>query len=190
MSRKRILIDCDGVLADFTVSCVKLINERLNRSHNIEDVTQWDIFKNFSIKEHEHILDQAINENGFCKNIPVLPGAHEAIEKIEKDFGNVYIVTAPHRAHSWVYERTNWLSHHFGISRYRIVYTHAKHVIQGDALIDDSRKNLAMWAEHHINGLPILWERTYNKVPRDNDSSTLINVNDWSQVFKALEKIK
>jgi len=188
MSKKRILVDCDGILADFNLSCIKLINDKLGTNHKLHSLTDWDIFKVLNIKEHEHILDDAINNEKFCLNLSVFPGAVEALQKLEKDCGNVYIVTAPHRAQAWVHQRSEWLYQHFGITRDRVVYTHSKHVITGDVLIDDSAKNLKYWMEHHPTKLGIIWDRTYNQRYHHNPNYPPTRVRSWDEVFEHISQ--
>lgn len=189
MGRNRILIDCDGVLSDFNHSCVNLINDKLGLNHTTDDIKTWDTFKHFGVKEQEHILDNAINNENFCKNMPVLPGAKQAVERLRRDYGDVYVVTAHHKAQMWVFERTHWLEHHFGITRSHLVYTHAKEVVKGDVLIEDSAKNLTKWTREFDKGIPILWDRSYNQHSDVSEIPNLTRVSSWNDVFETLDRL-
>lgn len=182
MSRRRILVDVDGVLADFTAGTIKLIEEKLGEKRDYEQVTQWDVFESFGLKEHEHLLEHAIEHEGFCKSLPPVAGAKDAVELIEKEFGNVYAVTSPHHVSTWPGQRSEWLIEHMNIPRERQVHTKAKHIVAGCVLIDDSGRNLKEWVSHWPDGLPILVDHPWNRF-----DAGFCRVHSWDDVFDRIE---
>src|SRR5260221_9065117 len=146
--RPRILLDCDGVIADFINPTLDLIYEKTGVRYLESAITEWNVFKALGITQLEHILDDAIAAGGFCSSFPLLPGAKEAVDHL-REIGDVYVVTSPYDSPWWVTERASWLKRHFGFLKSHTVYTSAKHVVSGDALIDDGEKNLIPWLEHN-----------------------------------------
>lgn len=181
--RPRILVDCDGILADFVASALKLINDHTGEDHTHDEIVQWDVFKALGKKDIEHILDNAVANGGFCAALEVLPGSVSAIEKLRRR-GDVFIVTSPYDAPNWVYERTRWLERHFGFHKKQIVNTSSKFVVSGDVLVDDSDKNLQEWLDHHSQGLALLWDRPWN---RQATPDGVHRVNDWDTLIQRVD---
>lgn len=182
-----VLLDCDGVLADFTGAYLDLVYEFTGERFAHADVTHFKIadaafFKDVSTR-HPNLrfsIDQHITQSPtFCRNLAVLPGSQAAVERIRKTGARVYCVTSPwHSSPYWQYERTKWLSEHFGFKPSEVVSTNDKRIVAGDILVDDKLDNLTDW--HH--GLPLLWDAPYNQYP-----THIARVTDWEQVHRYVE---
>lgn len=183
MRKRTILLDCDGILSDFVSPALELVYNHTGDRHYVSEIVQWDVFAAIGKKQHEHILDKAVKESAFCSNLPVMFGAQEAVESL-RQLGEVYIVTSPYHAPSWVYERTLWLEKHFGFTRKQIVNTPAKHLVMGDVLVDDSEKNLKDWKETNPDGLAILWDSPWN---RHVDHVGVRRLYDWDSVVETIK---
>ena len=92
----------------------------------------------------------------FCYRLEVLSGSQFAVDYIEDHIGDVYIVTSPFKAPTWVYERNAWLAENFGIPNERIIHAKSKYVVCGDALVDDSLSNLKDWKAAWPDGAGVL----------------------------------
>lgn len=123
IGRKTILIDLDGVVADFETSATKYANDT--------GIT----FKEFS--------DQKIYSNlpGFYLGLDLVPGAKEIIMKLDK-FYDIIFVSAP----SWnntncFTEKRVWIEKHFGswAAKKMDLSFHKGHYM-GHYLIDDRTK--------------------------------------------------
>jgi|DEB0MinimDraft_6_1074348.scaffolds.fasta_scaffold05300_6 5'(3')-deoxyribonucleotidase len=138
----RILLDCDGVLADFGKGFAALAREQ-----GI-DYTQprcWDVFKGLSRNERKR-MERAVLQPGFCRSLPVVPGARDMVDGLRSDGHDVYCVTAFWFDHpTWTAERTAWLESNMGIDRRRVVHTHAKALVYGDVFVDDKVSHVREW---------------------------------------------
>lgn len=187
MKKADILLDCDGILSDFVTPALELVFNHTGDRHTVDEITQWDVFKAIGKKEHEHILDHAVCNGGFCASLPVMPGSQEAVEELRK-LGDVYIVTSPYDAPAWVYERTKWLGKHFGFTKKQVINASPKFMVMGDVLVDDSGSNLIDWSakmkSKKIHGLPILWDRPWNA---DVSHVDLRRVFDWNNAIECIK---
>lgn len=179
--RHRVLVDCDGVLADFTSAALDLIEERTGDRHTHDEVRKWNVFKAVDKLHLEHVLEDAVEREGFCLRLKPLPGAKTLMKTLEERY-EVFIVTSPFLARNWVYERTRWLEGHFGIPAERVVHAKSKHVVYGDALIDDSGKNLRAWHSAWPEKLPILMDMPYNQ-----GDTEFQRAKDWQDVIRFLK---
>ena len=159
----RILVDCDGVLADFASAALDLIEERTGDRHTHEELVHWDVFKSVDKAHLEHVLQDAVEHEGFCLGLKPFDGARTFMKVLKDRYEEVYILTSPFVAREWVYERTRWLEGHFGIDPRDIVHAKDKKVVFGHALIDDSGKNLRSWGGAWPEGIPILMDAPYNQ---------------------------
>lgn len=166
MQTPRILLDCDGVIADFLTSALKVLNGKLglegSARFNESHIVQWDICKSIGKPEMWKDINEAASQKGFCTNILPYDHAKEGVKKIQS-LGKVYVVTSPLSTPHWVFERGEWLKEHFGIEKPNVVHTEAKHIIVGDFLIDDKLDNILAWAAHHPTSLGLLWDAPYNQ---------------------------
>lgn len=180
------MVDCDGILSDFVTPTLELIYLHTGDRHTHEEITQWDVFAATGKKQHEHILTDAVTRGGFCASLPVLAESQDGVEKLRK-LGDVYVVTSPFDAPSWVYERTKWLEKFFGFTKKQIVNTAAKYVVAGDVLIDDSERNLKEWKEHMdelgIDALPVLLDSPWN---RHVDHDGVHRVHNWDTLVESV----
>jgi|SRR5690606_2798949 len=180
--KHRILLDCDNVLSDFTSSVLQLIEERTGVSFSNEDIKTWNIFKAINRPDLEHILADAIDREGLCIKMKPLPGAKELVDALRHRY-EVYVVTSPFLGRGWAYERTRWLQCHFNIQPDRIVHTESKFLVKGDALVDDSGRNLKAWTAEWPGGVPILYDALYNQ-----DDVGFLRARNWFEVIKILEE--
>ncbi len=156
MSRHRILLDCDDILADFTGGMLRWISDQTGFVIDREDIDNWNVFDDLGIIHLRKDFDRHVKLGEFCYNLKVLPGAWCAVDYIRKHIGDVYIVTSPFKAPTWVYERNAWLNENFDISDERIIHAKSKYVVCGDALVDDSLSNLKGWKAAWPSGAAIL----------------------------------
>ena len=158
----RILVDCDGVLADFVGRFLERVNARLGTMHRREDVTEYNISRALGWTPEQEHQAYSVVEPGFCTGLDVLPGAREGVEALQR-FGEIYVVTSPWLSCStWEHERRQWLERHFGIPALRVISTEAKYVVSGDVLIDDKVEHLDAWAHDQRCGWPLLWLTPHN----------------------------
>lgn len=167
---KRLLLDVDGVLANFTKTAVDLINRMFDRSYATEQVTKFSIEDSLglSARERERWTTRLTSTPGACASIEPYEGAIEAVDRLGRLLP-VYAVTAPwHTSPTWVYERTMWLQRHFGIPPQRVIPTHAKYAVRGLVLVDDRLKHLESWCAENVEveayeSVGVLWRTPHNR---------------------------
>lgn len=182
--RPIILLDVDEVLADFESPYLRIVNEVAGLNIRPEDRTEWEVLATVPEEFHEAIRERA-QEEGFCRNLAILPGAQDAVEKL-RAIGQVYAVTSPWDGHkTWCWERTEWLKEHLGFKKTEVLHVSAKQIIRGNVFIDDRPDNLTEWAKFsRINCLALLWDRPFNRSNRD-----LMRVGSWDQVLRLLSTV-
>lgn len=162
MRKPRVLLDVDGVLADFLTPSFAILNRLSGLSHVAADLKEWDLFSLFPRTVEDAFYDEC-NKPGFCSSLPVLPGAVEFVAGL-REVADVYIVTSPmNHNQTWTWERQQWLKQHFDVPHRHIVHTSAKYLCVGDVLIDDRPLNIEEWEREHAKGVGALWDAPYNK---------------------------
>ena len=119
MRDKILYVDMDGVIVDFNSGISKLSDQELNQF-----IGKYD--------EVPHI---------FSKMDP-LPNAIDSVNKLI-DHYNVYILSSsPWENRTALNDKLDWIKTHFGIKlRKKVIFSHNKHLNQGDFLIDDRTAN-------------------------------------------------
>jgi len=132
--RELIFIDMDGVLADAEAG-MKVWSDKLG-------MTTTELFK----KKLYHMP-------GFYADLPLMPGAVEAFEKLCEKY-EVYILTAPSWENPSCYtDKRLWVEKYLGESAYkRLIISNDKSLFTGRALIDDRTKyGVTKFGGEHIH---------------------------------------
>lgn len=184
MKKPRVLLDVDGVLADFLQPAFTTLNTLAGTNHHPSQQVEWDVFSLFDEAAHGPSFFRACNQRGWCRSIPVYDGAKEGYAQLA-NVADVYVVTSPmNHNETWTHEREAWLLEHFGIPHKRIVHTSAKFLVKGDVLIDDKPSNVSDWLEHHPTGLGLLWDQTYNR-----QATAGVRVTSWAEALDRLKRL-
>jgi 5'(3')-deoxyribonucleotidase len=183
--KPRLLLDVDGVLADFHTPCIAIINRLMSTNFKVEDFETWDIFDALKVPADvkAKVYDE-MNKTGWCTDIGVYPGAKDGVDSL-REVADVYICTAPMRGPTWASERDRWLMKHFGFSTRQIIHTSAKYVCAGDFLVDDKVDNLVKWGERHPHGHPIFWMRPQHSSHKWDGLST----HDWDELCEMVRQL-
>jgi 5'-nucleotidase len=182
MSRPILLLDVDGVLADFVGPTLDYVNTAWGYRAQRDDVKCWDI---------GHALDLAIERRvalrrfwtrpGFCRHLPVLPGALEAVDTL-KQYAEIHLVTTPlANCPTWQHEREIWIERYFGISADYVHHCYHKRIVDGDVLVDDGVHNIQAWSSWRGRApwaRALLWTASHNTTSNDG-----IRVHGWDQVI-------
>lgn len=186
------LLDCDGVLADFLGSFLSCLNQYSDLKITSDMATDWHITRSPEIARRlgelgdagwaEDAAWAAVKRPGFCRNIRALPGAREAVARLSS-VADVHVVTSPYSGNpTWMSERETWLFEEMGIHHGKIVHTGAKHLVRGDVFVDDREENVAAWEEAWPEAATILWKVPSNAhVGRSTDT--------WDDVHRAVEAV-
>jgi len=156
-----ILLDIDGVLADFCTAYLAVLNRQTGRRHVPADVTTWQFHDSVASKLEDHNVWAEAGRRGFCRDLAAYPGADDFLARL-RIYGRVVAVTAPASTAYWASERTDWLRCR-GFATKDIVLAHDKTLVQGDILIDDSAANVRAYAQAHPDREVALLDRPWNQ---------------------------
>jgi 5'-nucleotidase len=185
----RVLLDCDGVLADFIGPVLDLVYLVTDRRHTHEQVDRFDFAAclDLSPDEKRAVRDVISGTEGWWRSLPVLPRAQDGVRRL-REVADVYVVTSPwNSCKTWLYEREAWLKEHFGIPHSHVLAGSAKHLVDGNMLVDDRTETLTRWRDCHqynvdgsIVALPVLWETPHNRLDGWDGTST----RSWDDVIR------
>ena len=160
--QKIILVDQDNVIAD-----------QFGKFHEILRKEHPEIYSTYTGKsssfqfeqdfapEHAEAIFEVRRKVGFFRSLPLIPGAREALETIERSGHIVRIVTAPIRTPHSASEKLEWIAEYLGVEWCaKTIITRDKTLIRGDLLIDDNPNvtgSLRPLWEH------ILYDQPYNQ---------------------------
>ena len=158
----KILVDIDGVCADFASLYLRRLRNLTGRVHFLAEVTNWDFTKCVSsLREDQLVWESIAAHEGLVAGLRELPQALPTICRWRAAGHRVVAVTHPaRRAPDWGYERTEWLLAR-GWAEDDIVLCKDKSLVPGDFLIDDSRANVQRWASVHPTGRGLLMQQPW-----------------------------
>ncbi len=144
-----ILLDVDGVVADFvggaTRLCAEVGHKLVVDCHDFTDKLQRDhrdVWRHYMKRSAEVGFCGGLREYGRGAEGEGILGFVEALQEL----GDVVAVTSPlsHSPH-WHYERLEWLTMWAGIQRQNVIFAKRKDLVVGDFLIEDNFANLEAW---------------------------------------------
>lgn len=174
MSKLRIAIDMDDVMADASASILQLYNNEFSTNFKDEDFTE----KSFYEVAGDNYLQirPKLFEKGFFRNLSVKDKAIEVVEGLNAKY-EVFIVSAAMEFPNSLFEKHQWLEEYFPyLSWKQIVLCGDKNIINADIMIDDHEKNLK-----NFNGEKLLFDAMHNR--------TLVGykrVHNWNEVAQIL----
>lgn len=150
-----ILVDVDGVVAQFYQSMLKHVsriaavrfygNEKLANSLRYSDVTTYWCYDQMP-EEHVRIAKEVTSQDGFWQNLPEVPLAVEAINKLHKQHTVIFVTHPTTTCPTWAAARLQWLQRRFPwVTPDSLIVTAAKQYVDGDVLIEDAAHNLESW---------------------------------------------
>lgn len=184
----RVLLDVDGVLADWLRFYVEQVNRICGTNFKQEDAKSWDVEEAFDISgQKRKQVHQIISRPGSCYGLQAIPGALEGVNWL-RDIPEVRIayVTAPwNSSTTWAYERREWLKDKgFLQPEDSLVFTRDKYLVAGSVFIDDKPANVEAWQKANPNGSGLVWSQPYNYV------SDLPRLRNWEELVQHIQWLK
>ncbi len=184
----RILLDCDGVLADFVGYVLDTILEQTGREYTHADVTEWDFGNLLETAEERRALWMALKAPGVAQELRPIPGAAAAVEALRLAGHDIHVVTSPMPdCPTWTYERELWLRDYMGIERKRVIHASNKNLVAGDVLVDDNWDNVRGWvtAQPDVGDAPrrpygVLVDAPYNRRPLHGRVVRVAGITDFA----------
>ena len=134
------LVDCDGVLADFAGSILRVIGKEDAK------INQWSFFDQWG-PTYRRLIMSMMRDGGFWKKLSPLPGAKEFVNLLKKEGYRVVCVTTPWEScRSWEFIRRRWVREYMGIPPEDLVYVRDKSLVTGDFLVEDKYENALKYA--------------------------------------------
>lgn len=183
----RIGFDIDNVICNTTECVVNYINERLPEVNlKMEDLHFYWVEKNIP-KEYQWIGEVAFSDSKMWKNVKLIEGAAEVIEKLYKEGHSIYFVTATtaenfRKKLSFLQRSFPFLSEHY-IKRHSISIKE-KQLLDLDVLVDDYQENL-MGKRTYTS---LCYDYPWNRGVKDN-GDTFRRVYNWSQIYDVIQEI-
>lgn len=195
--RKRVLLDCDGIIVDFAQGLINALHKATNGEVNltVNDFPSWDMYGRLDELEAEgrfgtltnvRKLATAISRlTGFCESLPIYEAAQEGLPKIieahKAGLLDLFVVTAPFDTNpTWVFERNRILKT-FDLDAKQVIHAGAKYPIAGDLFIDDKDTHLDEWLLHN-DGAVFLWDTPHNR----NDGKNHKRLKTWKELHEIL----
>lgn len=136
----RILVDMDGVLADFEAAFLESWREQHPDKLHIplEQRTTFQVTDQYPV-EWRDLVGQVYCAPGFFRNLRPIEGGIEALKEMRERGWDVFICTSPLKNYeNCVLEKFQWVDEHLGRDwANRIILTRDKTLIRADILIDD-----------------------------------------------------
>lgn len=140
MERTLILVDQDGVLADFDGALYEVLDD-LGHDTSEFEATAWDYTEDVLRQygpDAVAALDAAWRSPGFFRRLEVIEGAVEAIEGLLDVGFEVAVCTAPSLENpTCASDKLWWIARHFPRLERHVTLATDKTLVQGDVLIDD-----------------------------------------------------
>ncbi len=185
--RPTILVDCDGVLADFVEATLDAIQDETGKRFSFKEINQFDIGRALGLEPDEvKKMVARICTESFCRDLAAFEGAREGLDAL-REIGNVYCVTSPFRSPFWMYERQMWLEEQMGFTKANTFHTSAKYLVRGDYLVDDKLDTLVEWEKRNPGGHGVLVKAPWNQPTADRSYSVEVAPNKFELPWRGLE---
>ena len=156
-----ILLDVDGVCADFT-GMVRRIVASIGGTMP-DPVTEWDFIKALP-RDVRYAVEDALEGDGPWMDMEPIPGALDAVKAFRNAGHRVVFVTSPWASCTdWAYIRTGWLRRNMGAGMQDVVIASAKELVRGDVFVDDKPENVLGWMKQNPRRAVMLWDAPYNQ---------------------------
>jgi 5'-nucleotidase len=171
MTKKRILVDMDHVMADITSQYIKWY----------KDLTGVEVDRDSLMGKPEdqafprpELIREFLYRPGFFRNAKVMPGSQQVMKALNETY-EVFVVSAAMEFPQSLSEKYEWLQEHFPFIHWRqVIFCGSKKPVTGDFMIDDHLKNL-----NNFQGEKLLFTATHNV---NFESQEYTRVNNWEAV--------
>ena len=200
--KTKLLLDIDGVLADFYVAFIRYLNQ--THGTNIDEsnepteynIDEWCI--GIDPADIGKIIQKWLANGGY-KTLPIYTGAKQFVYKLMDKY-DVYIVTArigdfhmnlPQQVRDGIKRDTyEWFQKH-GIPSDGIFFEHKKvdfcKAYDISIIIEDKLDTVISAANEGMKA--ILIDRAYNRVPRQRNHPNITVTYNYDEVLNQLEQL-
>jgi 5'(3')-deoxyribonucleotidase len=169
--RQRIAIDMDEVTADALSRHLSLYNAEFQASLTPGHLQGRDLHEVVPPEHHSRVRRYP-HEDGFFKDLGVLPHSQEVIRELQGKY-EVFIASAAMEFRNSLVHKYDWMREHFPFIPWsHIVFCGDKSILNADYLIDDRAFNF-----ERFRGEGILFS-----APHNEKVTGYRRVNDWLDV--------
>lgn len=161
--RPQIMVDCDGVLADFVGAVMTRVWQEGHACPKLQHFTHLNLRKCDLTSGQLMAIREWQLTPGTAAGMKWLPEAKMAISYL-KCFGDVTCLTAPWvESPTWVQDRYDWLQPVF--KEEEVIFCNSKYkpFVAGDVLIEDDADTLRRWMYYNRSGIGILVNQPWNE---------------------------
>ncbi len=182
MRKLTVMVDMDDTIENLKAIWIDRLNARYGYQVDPESVIEWNIAKSYPGLTREQVYDVVLEADLYDVMEP-LPGAVEALRKIQEDGHRLLIVTTTN------YEivpakMTRFLFKYFPfIDWHDVILTHYKPLLKGDVLIDDGIHNL-----EGADYVKVLFSASHNRL-YDAEANGMIRVDNWTEAYEVVRKL-
>lgn len=178
MTKPTVLMDMDGVIADFDEQFFTRAIESgwsFDIEHRSHQVSRWLT----DHMPHKHEKKQAwkmLGSGGWFRNLPVIEGSKQGMYELDK-LADIWICTKPLDSDpTCLQDKRDWVAQHFPKFKNKLIITPDKSLIKGAVLLDDAPK--MHWLET-AEWKPLIYSHPFNS----HADSPLYEYPhyDWSQ---------
>lgn len=156
MSKERIIIDMDEVIADPMGAMIDWYVREYGGTVDYSRMQGGSWSLGFP-EEHRHLIRTRLHEPGFFRDLPVMEDSIRVLEGINRRY-ELFIVSAATEFPNSLKEKHDWLQEHFPFLTWRqLVLCGDKRLVTGDHMIDDHVRNL-----EHFPGKKWLYSSPHN----------------------------
>jgi 5'(3')-deoxyribonucleotidase len=167
---KRIAIDMDEVIADFTSKHLRLFNEKFNEHIQISELYGKKLRQLHPTLQHE--ITELIRDPDFFRDLNPIINSQKVIKELSEHY-EIFITTAAMEYPTSFTAKFEWLKEHFDfLNEMNIVFCGDKSIIYADYLIDDNVRHF-----EHFKGQGILFT-----APHNVHEVGYVRVHNWLEV--------
>ena len=184
---KTILLDIDGVIANFDAALLDVLKYIHNIDIDLMKLKSWDIFDIPEVRVLENDIFRCIEMSRAIYNMDLYDGAIEFVDTL-RIMGRVIACTASIYPTTFPSERAAWLIGKVGFNVNDIIFAKDKSMVKGDVFIDDNLSNIINWGAENPSSLALHFQTPFrNVIPTQALPG---NVNSCTDYKDALEQIK
>lgn len=182
MSGAIILIDMDGVLADWGGNYSRHLDERgaheSIRRHQQQQ--SFDLFEGVDTSYHG-LIHEIMDHPGFYAELEPMDGAAQALDDMLRSGHYPFIVTSPWPSNpTCASDKLDWAERHIGKGwAKRTIITSDKTLVIGDYLIDDKPRITGHWSKPFWRH--VLFDQPYNKTV---DQPRMTHWSQWREFIE------
>lgn len=168
---QRICVDMDEVMADTLAEHLRRYNEAFDEAVTVKDLAGKSIWEAAPFDRREQ-LRAFLDAEDFFEDLPLMPGAQEALKDISARF-EVFVASQAMVVPNSLGPKFRWLQRHFPfVPPEHYVFCGEKSILRADYLIDDVPRNLLSF-----EGQGLLFT-----APHNLGATGFLRVDNWSRI--------